>query len=37
VMCARNIACEARESMPGNKAFLWFLDGWLFGFFVTLY
>ena len=21
VLCARNIACEARESMPGNRAF----------------
>ena len=23
VLCARNIACEARESMPGNTVFLW--------------
>jgi hypothetical protein len=22
VLCARNIACEARESMPGNAALL---------------
>lgn len=33
VVCARNIACEARESMPGNKAFLWTLSG----YFATLY
>jgi hypothetical protein len=25
VLCARNIACEARESMPGNKTSVWTL------------